>query len=416
MAAPGESLSGRPAFSWTDIDWSVDLIRTLAQALHEAGQPAHRLEQTLHRAARRLGISVHVSAMPTVLFLSFDRSEGPLTYVMRVQPGAINPERLGQLTAVADAVIRGTADPAEAKARIDQIRKAPPRWGWPATVSAYVLSGAAFAVFFRGGLTEVLVATVVGLAVGVLAVTMARVRLSGRLFELSAAAAAGFVANVADWPLGSFVEWVPIAAGLIILLPGISLVDAVEELSYGHLSAGSARLAGMGVVFLALIFGVTLGWAVGDLFPGSPPLAEPKPLPDWAALPALLVVAVGSTIRFRARPADVGMILVSSALALAASRAGMAWIGELAGPFLASLLLGLAGALYARLLGRPAEMFIIPGLALLVPGSIGLRSLSALVSQDPQAGISTGFHMFLVAIDLVAGLLFSNSLLRQRPA
>jgi uncharacterized membrane protein YjjP (DUF1212 family) len=415
MAAHGDSLGGRPAFSWATIDWPVDLVRTLAQALHEAGQPSHRLEQTLLRAARQLGISVHVSAMPTVLFLSFDRPEGPLTYILRVNPGAINLERLGRLTAVAEEIIRGTADPAEAKGRIDAIRKAPPRWSWPSTVAAYVLSAAAFEVFFGGGLVELLVSTWVGLAAGILAVALARLRVSGRVFELSAATAAGFIANVADWPLGSFVEWVPIAAGLIILLPGISLVDTVEELAYGQLASGAARLAGVGVAFLAMIFGVALGWALGDLFPGSPPLAEPKSLPGWAVLPALIVVALGSTIRFRARPADMGMILVSSALALAASRGGTALVGPLAGAFLAALLLGLAGALYARIRRRAAELFIIPGLALLVPGAIGLRSLSALVSQEPDAGISTGFQMFLVAMALAAGLLFSNSLLRMRP-
>jgi len=63
---------------------------------------------------------------------------------------------------------------------------------------------------------------------------------------------------VADAYLGSFVHWIPLASGMVILLPGLSLVDSIEELANGHLASGGARMAGVGVAFLALIFGVLL--------------------------------------------------------------------------------------------------------------------------------------------------------------
>lgn len=56
------------------------------------------------------------------------------------------------------------------------------------------------------------------------------------------------------------------------------------------------------------------------------------------------------------------------------------------------------------------------GLILLVPGSVGLRSVNALVAQDTLAGIQTAFTVGMVAISLVTGLLVANVLLPSRRA
>jgi len=52
----------------------------------------------------------------------------------------------------------------------------------------------------------------------------------------------------------------------------------------------------------------------------------------------------------------------------------------------------------------------------LVPGSIGVRSLSLLLSEDTAVAIQAAFLMFLIAMELVAGLLFSQALVPERRA
>ena len=63
---------------------------------------------------------------------------------------------------------------------------------------------------------------------------------------------------------------------------------------------------------------------------------------------------------------------------------------------------------------HPVELFDVPGLAILVPGSIGLRCLASLLSEETTKGVYDAFQMFVTAMAIVAGLLFSNSLSRQR--
>jgi uncharacterized membrane protein YjjB (DUF3815 family) len=57
---------------------------------------------------------------------------------------------------------------------------------------------------------------------------------------------------------------------------------------------------------------------------------------------------------------------------------------------------------------------VVPGLMLLVPGSVGFRSLASLLERDVVAGVDTAFSMLMVAVALVAGLLSANALVPPR--
>ena len=218
----------------------VELLAALAKSLHASGLPSHRLEALVHDIAGRLGTPAQVFSLPTGLMVSVGDETSPVTMLLRTDSTALNLERLARLWAIARGIARGTLEAPEAKRRIDFVMRAPARWGPVAVVLAYVLSAGAFAVFFGGHLQEVVTGVCVGLAVGLIAIAMRQIRTTTRLFELLAAAAAAAIAIAAYDYCTDFVEWIPLAAGLIILLPGFSLVDALDELAHGHLTSGSA--------------------------------------------------------------------------------------------------------------------------------------------------------------------------------
>jgi uncharacterized membrane protein YjjP (DUF1212 family) len=394
-----------------------ELLQALGGALLEVGQPTHRLDENLERAAKRLGLKVELFTVPTAIFLSLDDRGGRRTILVRRKPGPVDLNRLTRLTATAESFIRGDLTPTEARREIEVVRVAESPWGLLATAAAYILSAAGFSVFFGGGPAELFAGAAVGLAVGCVALAFRGRQGSGRAFELVAAAAAALSAHLAETLVGPVVEWVPLASGLITLLPGLAMVDAVEELAYGRLVAGAARLAGVAVVFLALTFGTLIGFKLGEIAPRPQPVLEPPtPLGLWATFVALPVVAVGSCVRFRAAPSDAWPILLGSAAAWLGARWGAALAGPLAGPFLAMMGLGVAANVYAWRRRRPAELVLVPGLALLVPGSVGVRAISAMLINDTSAGVNAAFEMVLIAMALAAGLLFSNALLRPRSA
>ncbi|HEX7977062.1 MAG TPA: threonine/serine exporter family protein, partial [Gemmatimonadaceae bacterium] len=56
---------------------------------------------------------------------------------------------------------------------------------------------------------------------------------------------------------------------------------------------------------------------------------------------------------------------------------------------------------------------LVPGILLLVPGSVGYRSMSAMMDRDTVAGIDIAFTMILTAVSLVAGLLIAGVLVPE---
>jgi uncharacterized membrane protein YjjB (DUF3815 family) len=53
---------------------------------------------------------------------------------------------------------------------------------------------------------------------------------------------------------------------------------------------------------------------------------------------------------------------------------------------------------------------LAPGMIILVPGSLGYRSLSALLDRQTIEGIDFAFGTILVAMSLVGGLLASSAI------
>ena len=392
----------------------VAFILRLGQALHQYGTPAHRLEDQLHQVSERFGVEARFFSTPTSIFASFGPPEALQTSLIRVEPGVIDLERLTLLDALALEVIHGRLSPETGAERVELILKAPPRYGRAITLLCWTLAAGAAARLFGGGLRELGVAAVSSLAIGVLDQLMHRNPRAARVLEPVAALLASALAVTAASVLGPLSVKVATLAGLIVLLPGLGLTVAINELASRHLISGASRLTAAALVFLQLIFGVALGQRLAELLP-MPPMGVPAaPLPLWTGVVALVVVALAVNVLFRARPADVVWIVAAAALAFVGARYGARALGPELGAFVGALLLGMASNVLARVRHRPSVVTIVPGMMLLVPGSLGFRSLESLLARDVVAGVGTAFSMLLVAVAIAAGLLFASTLVPSR--
>jgi uncharacterized membrane protein YjjB (DUF3815 family) len=208
---------------------------------------------------------------------------------------------------------------------------------------------------------------------------------------------------------------VVILAGLIVLIPGLSLTVAMKELATRNLISGSGRLAWAALVFLVIGFGVALGDRLARALATPPPMGiEPIPLPGWTLLLALPLVAASFTVLFRALPKDGIWILAAAAIALVGGKLGGSLLGPELGALLGAVLVGAGSNLFGRIANRPTAIVQLPGLVLLVPGSIGFRSIAALLEGEILFGIEAAFKMTLVAVALVTGLLVANVLVPPR--
>jgi uncharacterized membrane protein YjjB (DUF3815 family) len=109
----------------------------------------------------------------------------------------------------------------------------------------------------------------------------------------------------------------------------------------------------------------------------------------------------------RAEAKDALWIVAIGTLGILGGRAGAATLGVELGTFAGALAVGLASSGYERWTGRPSAVLMVPGILLLVPGSVGFRGLISLTERQALVGIETIFSMVLTAVALVAGLLIA---------
>jgi len=120
------------------------------------------------------------------------------------------------------------------------------------------------------------------------------------------------------------------------------------------------------------------------------------------------VMPMAFTILLRAHRGDALWIVMAGVIATIGSRAGDQILGPQLGVFFGALLVGLFSTAYSRWMDRPAVITQVPGILLLVPGSVGFRGLAAMLDERIVSGIDTTFKMILTAVALVAGTLISS--------
>ena len=387
---------------------AIGFILRLGRALHSHGYAAHRLEQVMDQASRQLDLQGQFFTTPTSIFASFGPQDDQRSFLIRVDPGGVDLGRLALLDGVTVQVLQGKVTPAGGSEEIDRILAAPQRYGRFVTTLAFGLASAAASRFLGGGLKEILVSSVIGLMIGVLALIADQRPSIGRVFEPVAAFAASlFAASAGHW-IGAYSLYNATLAGLIVLVPGLTLTVAMIELSTRHLVSGTARLSGAFVLFLTIAFGVAIGSRIATGIFGPLIISEPVPLPGWTELIALVAAPLAFTVLLRAQARDAIWIVLAGLLAVVGGRVGAHALGLELGVFVGALLVGAGSNLYARVLNRPATVILVPGILLLVPGSIGFRSLASLLDREVVLGVDTAFRMILMAVALVAGILVSN--------
>ncbi len=390
-------------------------VLELGRGLHRYGYPSHRLEEALFAVSRRLGLTGQFFSTPTALFASFGSDAEQRTFQVRMEPGMVDLAKLARLDAITKDVAQGKLPPAEGSLQIRDVAVAPAAYGPELTTLCYALASCAAARFLGGGVRETLAAALIGLGLGLLALLARRVPALGRVFEPVAAVLAALLASWLQRAAGPLSAYVATLAGLIILVPGFSLTVAMTELATRHLVSGTARLMGAAGTFLAIGFGVALGSRLGTFLPGTPLSAPPQLWPEWTLLLALVIAPLSFAVLLRADPRDVWAVVLAGVIAFAGARAGAFWLGPELGPFLGALAVGLWGNVYARTWERPSAVPVVPGLLLLVPGSLGFQSFSSLLERDTLPGVESAFRMTLGAVSLVTGLLFANVLVPPRP-
>lgn len=387
------------------------LVLNLGRALLHVGSPAHRLEDAMQIMATRLGLQAEFFSTPTALIVSLGDGEKQRTFLARSAPGSTDLAKLADLTEVMEQLASGALSPEQADERVREIDQAPPLYGYWLQLLGFSLLSTGIAPIIGGGWREMLLALVLGTLTGLIVLWLRNHVESSRLISPLAASITTFL-GMAWCHVDPATALLPaVIASIIALLPGMDLTTASRELATGHLVSGSSRLAYALMVFALLGMGLVMGGLAGQWLIGPLDLPATALAPSWLPVAGVILAALGLMLLNQAQLRNWIWILLACAIAHAGSRIGLLIEAPVVGAFIGALSVGLAGNLFVTLTGRPGSIMHLPGLILLVPGSIGLRSLTTLLADDVISGIETAMMAGMIAVALTTGMILASVLL-----
>lgn len=405
------------------LDARVRFLTEYARRLHNAGVSSQRLEGAVRATARALRLECEAWSTPTGLLLSLTDTDALLgsqqTRVLRLEPGHVDLGALAALDRIGEEVLAGRLDIDGAWTAMRALDRPRTRARQLRTIAAFGVASTAVAGLLGTSWLDLAVACVLGLVIGWISVR------SGEHPDLDAAneAVSALVATTLATLFGHFVA--PIAvqtvvvSALIVLMPGLMLTTAMTELATQQLSSGSARAAGALTVLLKLTFGSIAATQVLGAIGWTVPTPAPSVLPmvvEWVA--AVLAAASFATL-FRAARRDVPLVMASALAGYVITRVTGAWFADgsavfAGGVFFASFAMAALANLYGRWSGRPGSLVRLPGIMLLVPGSVGFRAIGMVMERDYTMGLETLIAVLSALLALTAGLLFGALLVPPR--
>ena len=365
---------------------ALGLALRIGASMLAVGASAADATATVLRVAAAYGLtSCQVDVTFTSITVSYDRENAvPLTALRTVHASRLDYTRLQGVTDLARAVAVGELDVEEAHRRLDRVVSAPATYRRSVTALGWAGVAACFGLVLGGGWAEALLAAMTTALVE--QVLRALNRRSLPLFfqqVAGAALATGVAVGLLVWDVDVQTSLV-VAAGIVVLLAGLSLVSAAQDAISGFPVTAGARAFEVVTLTAGIVVGIAgvLDLAQRAQLPLTVVDTSPAPVPVAVALTASAGIAGFWALASHARP-----------------RAG----GLAAG--VAAVVLGFCGQVLTTRLRIPPQLIAVCGIVPLLPGLAVYHGLFAVVvDADIEGGLAALVGALAVGLALAAGV------------
>jgi uncharacterized membrane protein YjjP (DUF1212 family) len=390
----------------------LELLFRLGQAYLACGEQTAEVERLLRRTASAYGmLASRIVAFPTALFIAVhDGAEERVTLAEGPEQ-ALRLDQMADVYALGTAAQRAAVTPREGLDRLASILSKPARFGSVGAVLGHTILTAGVTMVLTPALENLGAAALLGAAVGtakVLNQKLAFLALPMPVLMAALVSVLVFYARRRGVPVDALPLLVP---PLVTFLPGAMLALGMAELAYGDMVSGASRLITGFVQLVLLAFGLAAGAALvgvgaDDLLISTAPLIEVP----WASWVGVVVFGLGVYLHFSAPPRALPWMFLVLLLAFAAQRstAGL-FGGEMSGFFGMLVATPLTYLIHLRLKGPPVMVTFLPSFWLVVPGALGLVSVTRMLS-DRAAGLEGLVAVVFTIASVALGTLVGASL------
>lgn len=245
----------------------LDFLREISGLLMECGCSSNRVELLSQMLGVSWGFEVEALAIPTGVWISVRRGSTNLVELTRVRSWSIDLDKLARLNELVDSIYDHRVSIREASARLKIERCVPPPYGPFLTLLAGAGASPILVYNYGGSPLETALAFPLGLGVVFLA-KFVFVGADNRrhIGDFMGAVFVAAYACIAHAFLPAVEETRLIVGGVVILVPGLVLVNAVHEVAQKNLVSGAAKLLDAFMITASLAFGVVFVLGIRLLF------------------------------------------------------------------------------------------------------------------------------------------------------
>ncbi|SFS10381.1 Uncharacterized membrane protein YjjP, DUF1212 family [Agrococcus baldri] len=398
----------------------IDLAMRIAEALTAVGASANDVALATIRVTGALGIRpVHVDVTYNSIGVSYHRtdSDWPITMLRVVRAPVPDHTKLQRLQALVVEIEAGL-ELEQARTQFHVIRRMPFMYRPAIIVLAQGFLSVGVAMLFGASWVIAAIAFLAACSAAMVQRLMSRLRVPFFFSQIAGAFVVTAIAAVTSWlahfgvpMLDGARPSIIVAAGIVLMLAGMSVVGAAQDAIDGFALTAGGRILDLALLTLGVVIGIIAGLSaargleMGFVVSSEAPLLGPLPL----QLAGVAVIAVAVAVW---NGAGLRTIVVSAVLG------GIAWLGftaAVAGGLGTAISSGL-GALAASFVGiLVAHRLHVPSIAVttaaivpMVPGSAVFRGLLEIVESDGTAeslvlGVVTLIGAGAIGIALASG-------------
>ena len=408
------SVPARSAVAQLPAGEVIELLVGLGRASLVNGAPVYLAEQAVLETADHFGVPIQLKLTPSELVAVVGAPGAQQVIVQRIEPAAINIRRLIELATLRAAILAGNLDAQAAQRRLELVCAPSPGSGPLLVAGLFALLALGICVILGGGWRELLASVAAGFTAG-LVTALSRQRFVGAIVnELLAAAAGSVVGIVLALLIGTYSTSLVVTAAFVALLPGAALLTGFLEIGHIQTMAGVERLTDASIKLLALVAGVALAKVLANLVPELLGATAVVPVPAWMLPIAFACFVLVWAILMRARPGDYVWIFASCLLGMVLVTLSRALLTPELATVLNAFVIGAAAQLGSRRLGLSSALLALPGITLLLPGTLALTGVVQFLSPRFEQGILILFQTTLTLVLLGTGLAVAESLFGPR--
>lgn len=232
-----------------------------ARVLMASGAETARVETTVDHIGKACRVPVESYATPTGITVTVGK-EATITVVARVKSRTIDLAKVIDVNNISRSLAAGEIAVQTADKAIDEIIRKPSIYGNAVIYLGQALCCVGFALLLGGGLSSVIPAIIVGALAKYAEIKCGN--LPPFLLVFLNALSVTLFADLCVFLNFGVEHSIIVIAGIIPLLPGLSLTNALADLMAGELLSGLARLTDSTLTAAALAAGAAVGISLGQ--------------------------------------------------------------------------------------------------------------------------------------------------------